>query len=302
MKGWFHLAATEDISAVRKLNQKCSVIVLRFYVVFRSTKTVKKMYFCNVIFGLGLIFNFTYAMTRNSTNDNYEITFDTKETKDNLKPLACEFVSGLIVGSRERELNCCNETVRYYHKNWAFRSLSLTTFLQTLRQWNCPQYEEQCSSRTFAFTDFSNLVYDYFCNYTLLVEKCLSQVRMLTGDGQKYHNTSVTFSFSELDASTLLFEYKNRSMDLPTLIQWKRAIFNIQPAKMTLDQLLQPCVQIAQYDQVEVFDGRYQEIVSALIPTCELSWCGFSAEAFRSHKISFWSCFSSRWVQDKRLS
>ena len=260
------------------------------------------MYFCNVIFGLGLIFNFTYAMNTNSTNDNYEVASDNKETKDNLKPLACEFASGLIVGSRERELKCCNESVRYYLENWAFRSLSLTIFLQTLRDWNCPQYEEHCSSRVFAFRNFSYLVYDYFCNYTLLVEKCLPQVRMSTEAVQEFLDTSMIFSSSELDASTLLFEYRNRSMNLPTLIQWKNAIFNIQPAKMTLDQLLQPCVQIAQYDQIEVFDGSYQEIVSVLIPTCKLSWCGFSAEAFRSHKISFWSCFSSRWVQAKRLS
>ena len=238
------------------------------------------------------------------TND-YEIFRGTTtatlmdDQRDNLKPLECEFAPGLVVGSRARELECCNETSRYYYRNWGQRSFPLTTFLQTLRQWNCPQYEEQCSSRVFAFTDFSKLVYDYFCNYTLLVEKCLPQVTA-TSAVQKHFNVSnndtslESFSFIP-SASKFLLKRKNSvSSNFQTQTDWKNAISRINVSEMTFDELLEPCIQIAQYDQTKTLDGSYKEVISVLNPTCELTWCGFSAEAFRSHKISFWSCLSSR--------
>jgi len=247
-----------------------------------------------------------YSRASNTTNkylvNTYATaTIKTQDIKDDLKPLDCKFAPGLIVGSRSRELECCNETFTYYYRNWALRSLSLTTFLQTLRLWNCPQYQEQCNSRVFAFTEYSKLVYDYFCNYTLLVDNCLPEVMTIAAIVQQRNYTatvsqrnSKSFSSNQVDASTLLFKHKNSSLNSSTLVEWKNALSKIKPAEMTLDELLQPCIQIAQYDQVEVFDGRYQEIISAIIPTCKLAWCGFSADAFRTHKISFWSCFSAR--------
>ena len=235
------------------------------------------------------------------TNDNVKFGGTTTATRlevyrKNLKPLECEFAPGLVVGSRARELECCNESSMYYYRNWGSRSFPLTTFLQTLRQWNCPQFEEQCSSRIFAFTDFSKLVYDYFCNYTLLVEKCLPQVAT-TSTVQKHFNAlknetnSVESYFAIPNSSKFLFKHKN--LNSSALTEWKNAISSIKVSEMTFDELLQPCIQIAQYNQMNSLDGSYKEVISVLNPTCELTWCGFSAEAFRSHKITYWSCLSS---------
>ena len=236
----------------------------------------------------------TISYDVNRTYDDITLNYD----RESLKPLECEFVPRLIVGSRERELECCNETFRNYYSSWALQSLPLTTFLETLRQWNCPQYEKQCSSRVFAFTDFSKLVYDYFCNYSLLVENCLPQVITAVEGVQKQLNspmhTKTNTSFSSTNASGLRSHDIDASINSSTLFEWKSAISRIKPKEMTIDKLLQPCIQIAQYDQAEIFGGSYHEVVSVLVPTCELFWCGFSGEAFRTHRISFWTCLSSK--------
>ena len=259
-----------------------------------------------LIVSCALAFNLTSSYSASTTTmhtvlDNVTtIATSLPDPRGNLTQLECVFAPGLIVGSREKELECCDEIFDFFYRNWAFRSMSLTTFLQTLRQWNCPQYKEQCSSRVFAFTDFSKLVYDYFCNYTLLVENCLPEVLTIVEGVQKRLTTSfkkpasVSSTKPNSTTNTLLFEHENLSMSFSAFGKWENVVSIIKPSDMTLDELLQPCIQIAQYDQVEVFDGSYQEIIGFPIPTCEISQCGFSAEAFRSHRISFWSCFSPK--------
>ena len=74
---------------------------------------------------------------------------------------------------------------------------------------------------------------------------------------------------------------------------WTSLVSFIQPSLMTIEELKEPCIEIAQYDVEQVHDGGYQELITLLVPTCELSWCGFSAETFQHHRISFWTCLTS---------
>ena len=213
-----------------------------------------------------------------------------------LNPLPCNFMPGLSVGDRLRELQCCNETVERYYRDWAIVSLPLTRFLETLRQWNCSQFQEQCNERTFAFTDYTELIYDYFCNYTLLIEKCLSRVvktvlQRNTELGYSMNETLSKSSEQKLENTVNVMQTGNYFNDSNT---WKKALSVLQPSQMTLEELLEPCIQVAQYDQEEIHDGSYQELVNFLVPSCQLSWCGFSAEAFQNHQISFWTCLSSK--------
>jgi len=212
--------------------------------------------------------------------------------RETLAPLRCEFATGLIVGSRTRELECCNRVVNLYNFQWSTISMSLTTFLETLRQWNCPQYKEQCEKRVFAFTTFSKLIYDYFCNYTIVIETCLPQVLATASAVQQQLNNSLTSNYTALDFKSLS-ELENKT-DYSKIMMWKSLASQIQPSLLSIDELKDPCIEIAQYDVEEVHNGGYQEVINFLVPTCELTWCGFSAETFRDHRISFWTCLRSK--------
>jgi len=214
--------------------------------------------------------------------------------REDLPSLECEFAPDLIVGSRARELECCNELLNLYYLQWATNSMSLTAFLETLRQWNCPQYEEQCVKRVFAFTTFNKLVYDYFCNYTTAIETCLSQVNTTVSSMLQRYNSSLTKSSKYTAANLKNFPQLENSTNSSEIMKWKNLASLIRPSMLSIDELKEPCVAIAQYDNEKVHNGGYQELINFLVPTCELTWCGFSAEAFRDHEISFWTCLTSR--------
>jgi len=223
------------------------------------------------------------------TNASTNLHFERK----NLAPLECEFTSGLIVGSRARELECCNELANLYHLHWATNDIPLTTFLETLRQWNCPQYEEQCANRVFAFTTFSKLVYDYFCNSTSVIETCFSQVNATVSTILKryrYHS-SLNSNFTTMNLTNFLSLKKSTASS--ERMKWKSLVSLIRPSLLTIDELKEPCIAMAQYDNEEVHNGGYQDFTLLLL-TCEPAWCGFSPEAFRAHRISFWTCLTSR--------
>ena len=63
---------------------------------------------------------------------------------------------------------------------------------------------------------------------------------------------------------------------------------------MTIEELLQPCIQVAQFDQEDVHNGGFQEIVEFGIPSCGVAWCGFGADAMEFHYISVWTCLTSQ--------
>ena len=211
---------------------------------------------------------------------------DLQTSKALLHNLSCTFAPDLIVGNRTRELQCCEEVTRHYNFEWYLISSSLTSYLETLRQWNCPQFEEQCRSRTFAFTEFSSLVYDYFCNYTTLIEACLPRVIKTVTDMTK-HSDFIGNNSKINRKETLNISRIPENFSLATM--WENVIAKIDPSMMSIEELKNPCIGIAQYDAEEVHNGSYQEVINFLVPSCELTWFGFSSASFRHHRISFWT-------------
>ena len=210
--------------------------------------------------------------------------------RDKLSPLRCEFAPGLIVGNRIRELQCCNKIVREHNYLWLQRSL--TFFLETLKQWNCPQLKEQCHKPKFAFTPFSKLIYDYFCNYTNVVESCFSEVLSTVHLVQKRSGNIQSRNYSVFNLGNI--SKWEKSLETTSKIKrWKGLISLIKPSLLTLEKLKEPCIGIAQYDTEEIHNQGYQELNVIHELT---SWCGFSAEAFWDHEISFSTCLSSRSV------
>ena len=225
---------------------------------------------------------FEHATT--SGTDTFAINSLTK-FEHSQEELPCRFGHGLVLGNRTRELQCCERVVAGYHNNWFQNTRPLSRYLSTLKTWNCPQFSTECDKRYFAFNTFTDLMYDYFCNYTQLTTKCFDNI-------SKVINASEINANSPESKNVASLTRKNTSITLG----WKALIHQIKPAQMTIDQLLEPCVQVAQYDQEDKHDGRYQEIVEFAIPFCGISWCGYGGETMTTHIITLWTCLSSGYV------
>ena len=224
-------------------------------------------------------------------NKNYstEVSInDLQSSRALLQNIRCSFAPGLIVGNRTRELQCCAGVTRSYNFDWFSESSSLTSFLETLRQWNCPQFEEQCKFRTFAFTEFSSLVYDYFCNYTTFVETCLPRVIETVAEISNRSDFTITDNNSITKQQNTLALLRNPA-NASLITMWENVIAEIDPSMMSIEELKNPCIGIAQYDEEEIHNGSYQEVINILVPSCELTWFGFSSASFRHHQISFWT-------------
>ena len=67
---------------------------------------------------------------------------------------------------------CCEEAYINYKLNWDTGELPLTGLLENFRQSNCSHFEYECNKRTFAYTKFTQLVYDRFCEYETFRNNC----------------------------------------------------------------------------------------------------------------------------------
>ena len=234
---------------------------------------------------------------------NDETTREIMETKTNVvnvsqnaggeKQLQCRFAPGLVVGDRKRQLECCASTFRGYHNRWLIGNRPLNRYLASLKEWNCPQFEQECKKRLFVYNTFTDLMYDYFCNYSSYVDKCYEDVVKTVNKSQQQaeqnfreNKTFGSLGFSD-SFNSANFNYRNNA-------NWRKLITQIDPSLLTVDELLEPCIQVAQYDQEDIHDGGYQEVVNFGIPFCGISWCGFGAKALKEHEISLGSCLKPR--------
>jgi len=196
--------------------------------------------------------------------------------------LECSFAPGLTVGSREIELECCAERVEMYHSNWLSSGWPLTRYLETLNGWNCPQLQQECEQRLFEFNTFTELMYDFMCRNNTYFEKCLPKLT------QQFSSLFI----SDNVAACSLQNQNFSNADFNKC--WQRILNQIQPATMSIEELLEPCIQVAQFAKSER-NETFQEVIDFSIPSCSISWCGFSAEAIRAHEISIGSCLEPRY-------
>ena len=73
--------------------------------------------------------------------------------------------------------HCCNSTYNSFLRNYKNFNLKLTSLLEKLRAWNCPQFAVECQRRYFEFNRFTSLVYDRFCNETAFIRSCRQELR-----------------------------------------------------------------------------------------------------------------------------
>ena len=84
----------------------------------------------------------------------------------------CVAAPDLLIQNRTQELHCCKNITKNLYRNWFIQGAYLSRTLATLKAWNCPEFDEVCSNRWLAFTDYSSLVYDRFCNESSLIQRC----------------------------------------------------------------------------------------------------------------------------------
>ena len=90
----------------------------------------------------------------------------------NFSVVKCFAVPDLFIQNRTQELQCCQNITKNLYANWSNQDAYLSRTLATLKAWNCPEFDEVCSNRWLALTDYSSLVYDRFCNESSLIQRC----------------------------------------------------------------------------------------------------------------------------------
>ena len=84
----------------------------------------------------------------------------------------CVAAPDLFIQNQNKKLECCQKIIENLYANWSDQGAYLSRTLATLKAWNCSQFDEVCSNRLLAFTDYSSLVYDRFCNELSLIQRC----------------------------------------------------------------------------------------------------------------------------------
>ena len=88
----------------------------------------------------------------------------------------CTPVPGLFIENRTREIECCDVIIANLYRLWSTQRVYLSKTLATLKSWNCTQLDQFCSNRSLAFTEYTALMYDRFCDESQLFQSCRSVV------------------------------------------------------------------------------------------------------------------------------
>ena len=181
----------------------------------------------------------------------------------------CRYARGLTVGNRTTELKCCGTVVHdYYYSKRKPHNGYLSTFLESLQTWNCPQFQQECERQTFNYTDFTSLMYLRFCNRSQLEAQCYDDIQSIVMK-QNNRNQTTTSKFNQL-------------------------VSRLNLIALSEENLLNPCVQVAMYDSDSQSQNQYHEIIEPDVPFCSFVWCGFNENVFNRKHVAPWTCMPSR--------
>ncbi|CAK8694678.1 unnamed protein product [Clavelina lepadiformis] len=208
----------------------------------------------------------------------------------------CVFVHGFHLSSKEREVECCQQIVEKYETRWRAQNRPLTRYLENLRGWNCPQFREECERKLFAFTPFTKMVYEYFCSYDNYVDQCMRDVKKIVEAAeQRSANMKISTGPSTTPFQGILNNAGNDAKNSSgNQQQWNGFINKIPTTHFSLDELLDPCLQVAQYEAEGDHRGNFHEVLSIAIPFCDLRWQGFTGEYLLEYRVSRWTTFSTK--------
>ena len=127
-------------------------------------------YAINILIGLSIV------ATQNISSSNKLYLMD-----------KCVPAPDLFIENQTQKLQCCENIIENLYTNWLYQNAYLSRTLATLKAWNCSQFNEVCSNRSLAFTDYSSLVYDRFCNESSLIQRCGSIVTAALSEMSEFY-------------------------------------------------------------------------------------------------------------------
>lgn len=204
--------------------------------------------------------------------DKFNVTFD------RLDVVACERTSPSLMSTQQRNA-CCSTYYSNFRRKWYTGGHYLTTYLTTLKNLGCVEYENECSKPVYDYTPFTKLVYLTFCDRKCLFEQC-TEILQGVIDEYNFQNAMVPVSRNN-----------NVSVDED---RWKNLTASLRPMYMTLESLNVPCVQIALFDRPSGGVGRFHEISQPFTLFGDITWVGYDIETAMERDVSPWTSWSIR--------
>ena len=153
-----------------------------------------------------------------------------------------------------------------FQQEWSHGTYDLSQFLDNLKEQESLLLAEECKLRTYAFTEFSDLVYSRICNRTEFEEKCIADIRQAV---------------------------QNQCKNSIKRESWNATLQKIDFLLLRDEELRKPCLQVAMLDRSP--GAAYQEVRS-VAPFCSPIWCGFTEEIFNKTHVSLWTCMPRRYL------
>lgn len=140
----------------------------------------------------------------------------------------------LIRNNPARQERCCYKLKRWFHFFWYVSGVNLGDYLRAIRDWGCDYFEDECETRTFAFVEYPELVYDRYCNETKFMAKCKNTLLDIL--------SSKNIELPEAEGSGMLDEIENQTLIQGSIFRALQSMTNL-----TLAEQLQTCVQVRPY-------------------------------------------------------
>lgn len=183
-----------------------------------------------------------------------------------------------LMVSQQRKA-CCSAVYSYFRIKWFTGGQYLTTYLSTLKNMGCVEYENECSNPVYDYTPFTKLVYLNFCDRKSLIQQCTAVLQSVIGE----------YNFQ--NAISPMNQQGNLSVNED---MWKNLTSSLRPREMTLESLNVPCVQVALFDRPSGGVGRFHEISWPFTLFCPVTWVGYDIETAMERGISPWTSWSIR--------
>ena len=176
----------------------------------------------------------------------------------------CAYAPKLSLRNSNETEDCCRYSANLYAKRqWATGARYLTNFIENLKAWNCSQFYEECTNPTYDFTEFTKMVYTYFCSYDTFQSSCRADVESTLG------------------------------VPINPKQNWTDALKLINATSLSDTEILNPCIQLAVYEYEALNETyEYAEIIHTAIPTCGWIWYGFHSKVIQERNISPWQIAS----------
>ena len=158
-----------------------------------------------------------------------------------------------------------------------------------LKLWECQIFEEQCRERLYAFSEYTKLVYDRFCDPKKFESQCGVKLVPFMNDRMK---AVIQGDISSGDG--ILNKSVAGSISM-TPVGWSDTIHS-EYLKSPLSRAEQedPCVQAAMVNVQNFTFGRDFAIKENDMAFCDVPSCAFTAETISTYQITNSDCMPER--------